>query len=91
MPWPTKDPADVLDYGFSFEKELEPDETLVTATWSVDPVGLELGDDTFESTGKVALWISGGAAETTYTVSCRVTTSGGRTYERSTPLFVGER
>ncbi|MBK8246577.1 MAG: hypothetical protein IPK85_04135 [Gemmatimonadetes bacterium] len=36
-------------------------------------------------------WISGGTNNTTYTVSCRVVTAGGRTDDRSFRILVGTK
>ena len=73
-----KDPDGVLDYGFDW------------AEW--------LGTDTISSyvltltTGiTLAVWLSGGTAGVKYDVACRITTTGGRTDERTVSVRVLER
>lgn len=86
-PWlPTpKDPNSVLDYQFDWVGWLSGD-TIATSTWTV-PAGLTLDSSTNTTTTTTA-WLSGGTSNTTYLVTNRITTAGGRTEIRSMNLTV---
>lgn len=88
-----KDPDAVLDYSIAWDEWLDGD-TIASATWTVTS-GLTKGAESINS-GSVVLngvprpaasvatvWLSGGTAGTTYTVTCRVVTAAGRTEDRS--------
>lgn len=89
-----KDPSAILDYGFDWEGDspgpyLVSGETIIAYTITVDE-GLTLDSDS-ESSGFVTVWLSGGTVRTSYTVACKITTSLGRTDERSIEIFVDNR
>ena len=84
----TKDPNAILDYSVDWAKWLAGDE-IVTSDWTV-PAGLTKVSDT-KTTTKTTAWLSGGAAAQSYTVTNRITTTGGRTEDRSFTLKVEER
>ena len=84
----TKDPNAVLDYSIDWAKWLAGDE-IATSDWTV-PAGLTKVSDT-KTTTKTTAWLSGGAAAQSYTVTNRITTTGGRTEDRSFTLKVEER
>lgn len=90
--WPTKDPADVLDYEFDISPALagNPGDTIATIAISISPGSP--GDLALQSSaadGAVAvLWLSGGQAGTVYTVTLSVGTTNGRTIQRSILLPV---
>lgn len=83
--WPDKDPADVLDFTMDFAAALGAD-TIATVTWTV-PADLSKGAET-NSTTAATVWLSAGAAGTDYSITCRITTAGGRTIERTALLLV---
>jgi hypothetical protein len=89
-----KDPNAVLDFGFDWRGAspgpwLEADETIASSAWSAD-AGLTIDSSTYgDTTTKV--WLSGGTAGTSYTVRNRITTSKGRTDDRSFIVIVEER
>jgi hypothetical protein len=85
--WPAKHPADVLDYAVDWTKPLEElADTIATATWSV-PSGLVEG--AAGGAGAVrTLWLSGGTAGISYTLTHTITTAGGRTLARTILLDV---
>lgn len=88
--WPNKDPSDIIDHGIDWTEHLPADDTIATVAWSVEPAGLTPGAQAL--VGNVAsVWLSGGTAGTTYRVTCRVTTTGGRQMDRSALIFVTER
>jgi hypothetical protein len=90
--WPAKDPADTLDYVFDIGPALtaNPGDTIATLDTLVSPD--HPGDLTLVSASAdgawVVLWLGGGQALTTYTVTVTVTTTGGRTLARSISLPV---
>lgn len=77
----SKDPNAVLDYQVDWSGWLNGD-TLATSTFAVTPVGLTI-DSESNTTTVATVWLSDGNLGTTYTVTNQVTTSGGRTDERS--------
>lgn len=86
-----KDPSAELDYGFDWSARswLDAGETISAAVWTI-PAGLTLITSQIVGSKTVA-WIGGGTAGTDYTIACRITTSAGRTDERSMTLRVRER
>ena len=94
---PLKDPSAVLDYVFDWTKWLatgetiavdsETDEKLITITADT---GITV-DSSAESDGKVTVWLSGGTAGINYKVACKITTSAGRTDERTIWIKVTDR
>lgn len=83
-----KDPNAVLDYSIDWTRWLAGDQ-IATSQWQV-PVGLTMITDTATTT-KTTVWLSGGVAGQSYTVTNRITTTGGRTEDRSFTLSVEER
>ena len=64
-------------------------ETISSDTWTV-ATGITKDSDS-ESNGIVTAWLSGGTAEETYKVECKITTSASRTDERTILVKVMER
>lgn len=85
--WPDKDPSDVLDYSMDWSAVLGAD-TIATSTWTV-PDGLTVGITSHNDTTST-IWLSGGTANTGYTIANLITTAGGRTIEQSVRLIVRE-
>ena len=85
----TKDPSAVLDYVFDWTEWLATGETITDHTITAD-TGITV-DSSTESDGKVTVWLSGGTAGINYKVACLVTTSAGRTDERTIWIKVVER
>lgn len=85
-----KDPNATLDYPFDWSDWLTPlGDSISSVVWTLDP-SLTLASSSF--TGSVATpFISGGAAGTTVSVACKVTTVGGRTDERTIWLKIVQR
>ena len=86
---PLKDPSAVLDYVFDWTGWLASGETIDTHTITVD-TGLTK-DSSTELDGKVTVWLSGGTAGINYKVACLITTSAGRTDERTIWIKVTNR
>jgi len=84
----TKDPDAILDYSVDWAKWLAGDQ-INTSDWTV-PVGLTKTLDATTAT-KATVWLSGGAAGQSYTVTNRITTTGGRTEDRSFIVKVENR
>ena len=86
---PLKDPSAVLDYAFDWTGWLAAGETITDHTITAD-TGITV-DSSTESDGKVTVWLSGGTAGKNYKVACKITTSAGRTDERTLWIRVVDR
>jgi len=86
-----KDPDAVLDYAFDWETEswLETGETISSHVITV-PAGITKDSDS-EADGIVTVWLSGGTAGEDYVITCKITTSAGRTDKRSFVIRCGDR
>ena len=79
-----KDPDAVLDYTFDWGPWLTPLlDTIASVTW-IAGTGLTLGTRT-NSTTTATAFVSGGTLGTKPLLTCRITTAGGRTDDRSIP------
>lgn len=90
--WPSKDPADTLDYEFDISPALVGNEGDVVSGISVgiNPAGagdLVLSSAVIDGT-VVVLWLTAGQSGTVYTVTVAVTTKNGRSIQRSILLPV---
>jgi len=89
-----KDADADLDWVFDWSDWLASGETIATYPIAVD-TGITLGTGlkapSSSTDGKVTIWLSGGAAGTTYKVACRITTSATREDERTIRVKVLER
>ena len=86
---PLKDPSAVLDYVFDWTEWLATGETITDHTITAD-TGITV-DSSTELDGKVTVWLSGGTAGQNYKVACKITTSAGRTDERTIWIKVTNR
>lgn len=84
-----KDADAVLDWQVDWSAWLVEDETITASSWTV-PDGIE-EDSTSNDTTTATIWLSGGTAGTTYTVTNHITTSDGRQDDRSLKIRVTER
>lgn len=84
----TKDPNAVLDYTIDWTRWLAGD-TIATSEWLV-PIGLAKVADT-KTASSATVWLSGGTAGQSCAVTNRITTTGGRTEDRSFTIRVEER
>jgi len=84
-----KDPSAVLDWMFDWSDWLASGETITDHTITAD-TGITV-DSSAESDGKVTVWLSGGTAGINYKVACLITTTAGRTDERTIWIKVVER
>lgn len=83
-----KDPNATKDYVVDWTDYLQGD-TLATSVFTV-PVGLTKDSETNSSTSAI-VWLSGGTVGTIYTILNRITTTAGRTDDRSFRIEVKER
>ena len=83
-----KDPNAVLDYYVDWTRWLNGD-TIATSVWTV-AAGLAVANDTHTTTA-ATVWLSGGTVGETYKVTNRITTTGGRTEDRSFDVKIAER
>lgn len=86
----SKDPSDIVDYAIDWGTLLaaEGEDGIATSTWSASsPTGLTVGEVVAPSIDgmKTIVWVSGGTAGVTYTVTNTIVTDGTtpRTHERS--------
>ena len=84
-----KDPSAVLDWMFDWTGWLASGETIATHTITAD-TGITV-DSSTEDDGKVTVWLLGGTAGINYKVACLITTSAGRTDERTIWIKVVNR
>lgn len=78
-----KDPDEVKDYSIDWLKLLGTD-TIIASNWIV-PSGLTKDSDSFSDSATI-IWTSGGSAGESYSLTNRITTAGGRTYDRTVKL-----
>jgi hypothetical protein len=94
-----KDPDDELDYIFDFAAEtngtegadgdwLATGETIASYTVTVE-TGLTKDSDS-NTDDTVTVWLSGGTAGTTYSVTCQITTSASRKKTYTGKIYVRE-
>lgn len=95
-----KDPDAVLDYKFDWKALtngsgttdwLDTGETISTRSVSVDTGITKDSDSITDTNTSVTVWLSGGTAGETYTVTCQIVTSDSRTEERSIKIKVKDR
>ena len=84
-----KDPSAILDWAFDWTDWLAAAETITDHTITAD-TGLTV-DSSTEDAGVVTVWLSGGTAGENYKVACLITTSAGRTDERTIWIKVTNR
>ena len=84
-----KDPSDVLDYSVNWTSWLLDGDTISASTWAVE-AGITI-DSESETTTVATVWLSGGTAGTTYTVTNEIVTTDGRTAQRSIYIVVADR
>ena len=94
---PLKDPSAVLDYVFDWTGWLATGETIAVDSETGEKLititadtGITVDSDS-ESDGVVTVWLSGGTAGINYKVACLITTSAGRTDERTIWIKVTNR
>lgn len=80
------DPDAKLDYTVDWSDWLAAGDEIATSSWII-PAGLTQASPSPSHDGsKATVWISGGTAGQVYIVTNRITTTGGRTEDRSFAL-----
>lgn len=87
LTWPSKDPDEVLDYKLDWTPALAVAETVSTSVFSVVTGHVAINSQSLASPIST-VWLSGGTEGESCTLNCRVTTSGGRTYDQRTRLRI---
>lgn len=103
LQWPPKDKDETLDYSLDWTRALESGETITSVAWSIvndsgAKVSFEPGTTVAGLTSTVktntsviaTLYISGGTDNKQYKLYCAVTTSQGRTKERTVTIKIRE-
>jgi hypothetical protein len=92
LTWPTKDPGDVLDYILDIGPAIVGNDGDGIASLDVSVTPSNPGDLILQRTtadgSRVILWLSGGQAGTVYTITFAITTTNGRSLQRSVLLPV---
>lgn len=93
LTWPTKDPDEVLDYQIGWADaatgpRLVTGETLLTSVFSIPTGAVVINSSAFTAQGLATVWLSGGTAGEMCIILNRVTTSSGRTYDKSVRLRI---
>ena len=83
-----KDPNAVMDYQINWATWLGSD-TISTSTWVVASGITKVSDS--RTTTATTIWLSGGTDGTTYALTNRIVTAGGRTDDRTINIQVKER
>jgi hypothetical protein len=86
----TKDPDAVLDYSVDWSLWLAGDE-IFTSEWLLEEGALIEKATDSNNTTKATVWLRGGQAGTTYLVTNRIVTVGGRTDDRTISVKVEDR
>ena len=85
-----KDPNATLDYSFDWGPYLTPlGDTIVTVEWVLSPGLTKVSQSNTTTTATV--FVSGGVLEETETLTCRITTAGGRIDDRTIELVMVSR
>lgn len=88
----TKDPAAVLDYTIDWDADdwLGSDTITGTPVWTV-PAGLTQPTSASNTATTATVWLGSGTADQDYDVACKITTTAGRTDERTIRIQVRNR
>jgi hypothetical protein len=87
-----KDPSELLDYAIDWNDgwlATSPAETISTSNWTV-ATGITKEDES-NTTTTATVWLSGGTHGQEYLATNTITTSDGRTGERSIKILVRNR
>lgn len=85
-----KDPNDVIDYDLDWSGDIDDGDAIATSTWTVPSGTLVIDSNSFTDTA-TKVWVSAGTADTSYLLTNRVTTTGGRTMDWTVKLRVKQR
>lgn len=83
----TKDPSDEIDYTVDWRTLLSAlNDSISSVAWT--HTGLTSVAASTHTSTHATVWLGGGTAGTDYTVTCEITTNGGRVIQRSFALRV---
>lgn len=82
----SKTANEIYDYGFDYAGDLDTGDTISTSVWTI-PAGLTTGA-TGNDTTSTSVFLSGGTLDAEYTCINKITTAGGRTFERAFTLRI---
>ena len=85
--WPTKDPGDILDYILDIGNDGDGIATLSVSISPSNPGDLVVQSTTADGS-RIVLWLSEGQAGTVYTITFIISTTNGRSLQRSVLLPV---
>ncbi len=88
----SKDPESVIDYAIDWSATLaqsDPDDTIATSSWAADN-GLIVDSDSKTDT-IATVWVSAGNRGTIASLVNTITTTGGRTYQRTIHLTMTDK
>lgn len=85
-----KDPNAKLDYIFDWGPYLAPIADTITSVLWLTSAGLTVSQTSFTTTTATA-FVSGGVLDASETLTCRITTAGGRIDDRTITLEITER
>ncbi len=84
-----KAPADVLDYLWNWSYWLPAGDSIASSSFTADSgITIEVSPAASHTTSSSTVWLGGGTADQTYSVTCQVVTTGGRTAQWSTTVVV---
>lgn len=84
-----KDPSAVKDYVWDWTNDLGSD-SITTATIEISPSGTMTASTPSVTSTTVTSFLTGGASGIKYSVTCRIVTNGGRTFDKLIRLLVVE-
>ena len=87
MAWSSKDTDEVLDYHINWTARLTAEsDSISTSEWELDE-GITKDSDA-ETSYTTTIWISGGTTGETYSITNRITTAVGRTYDYTGTILI---
>lgn len=86
---PNKDPESVIDYGCDWAEWLKDGESITNSQW-LPVTGLTLSNDLVNG-AITSVTLAGGTVNDKYTLTNRITTSLGRTEDRSMKIFCRQK
>lgn len=86
-----KDPDATVDFGHDWTLWLAEISDTISSTPTPTVTGVTLASSVAENSGVVSVFVSGGTAGSTATITFRIVTTGGRTDERTVNLWIEER
>mgnify|MGYP001159359435 CR=1 FL=1 len=84
-----QDDDDILYRAFDWQNWLSDGETIITADITCDDDAIVISDVSIDGS-LVRYRVKGGIAGKAYTISCKITTNGGETIERSIILVISK-